>query len=76
MIVMLLGMRGMQQGQAASPEHPAPQAAGAPLTREQQLAQFRSQLMGLGEQQAALAAQIERLEMTEGVHAQRGRPAG
>ncbi len=62
MVVMMRGMGGMPQGQAEAQGQPAPQATGAPLTREQQLAQLRSQLLSLGDQQAALAEQIERLE--------------
>jgi Protein of unknown function (DUF2933) len=75
MIVMMLGMRGMggmRQGQAGTHGHPAPQTTGAPLTREQQLAQLRSQLLSLGEQQTSLASQSERLEMAEAASALNG----
>ena len=62
MVVMMVGMRGMgaQQGQDARQIQSA-----APLTREQHLAQLRRQLIGLGDQQAALARQIEQLEATD-----------
>ncbi len=58
MVVMMVGMRGMgaQQGQDATQTQTV-----APVSREQQLAQLRAQLIGLGNQQAALAQQIEQL---------------
>ncbi len=62
MVVMFVSMegRGARQGQDAGLTLPA-----APLSREQQLAQLRTQLMGLGDQQAAVARQIEQLAATD-----------
>jgi len=59
---MLLMMRGMQGGQCAS----GPQQAGSPtragLTREEQLAELRTQLTDIQAQQNAIAEEISRLE--------------
>ena len=55
MVVMMVGMRGMgaQQGQDSTQTR-----AAAPLSREQQLAQLRAQLIGLGNQQTAGKRQL------------------
>ncbi|MBI3979687.1 MAG: DUF2933 domain-containing protein [Chloroflexi bacterium] len=59
---MLLMMRGMQHGQCES--HPAPvrQPARPELTRAQQLAELKTQLVVLQAQHETIAREIARLE--------------
>ncbi|MDP9383461.1 MAG: DUF2933 domain-containing protein [Chloroflexota bacterium] len=64
---MLLMMRGMQGGHCAS----RPQQAGSPtragLTRDEQLAELRTQLTDIQAQQHTIAEEISRLETSRDV---------
>ena len=71
MLFMMKGMGGMQGGQCSTQGQQGQQAVGQPLSREEQLAQLRAQLQSVGEQQTALARQIEQLQPAEA----EGRPA-
>lgn len=71
MVAMMWGMKGMggmKSDQSTQLQSPAPQpgpasSAPATLSREEQLGLLRVQLQSLGDQQAALAHQVELLEM-------------
>ncbi len=59
---MLLMMRGMQGGQCAPRPQQAGNAARAGLTRDEQLAELRTQLTDIRAQQSAIAEEVSRLE--------------
>lgn len=61
-ISMLLMMRGMQGGQCASRPQQASSPARTGLTRDEQLAELRTQLTDIQEQQDGIAREISRLE--------------
>ncbi len=63
MVVMMVGMQGM--GARQGKQDTTQIQSASPLSREQQLAQLRTQLIGLGDQQVALARQIEQLEAAD-----------
>ncbi len=63
---MLLMMRGMQGGQCASRPQQTGRIDRAGLTREQQLAELRTQLTDIRAQQNAIAEEISRLETSGG----------
>lgn len=65
-ISMLLMMRGMQGGQCASRPQQASSPARTGLTRDEQLAELRTQLTDIQEQQDGIAREIARLESSGG----------
>lgn len=67
MLLMMRGMQGASSGEGSHCTHEGQQTSQATgsLTREGRLAQLRAELQRVGEQQSALARQIEELQAAE-----------
>lgn len=59
---MLFMMRGMQGGQSAAPRAQGPEPTSVPLTRAEQLAELKAQLVLAQTRQELIAEEVARLE--------------